>query len=123
MTQFKRIPNRLMITYEYTVSPVRAVDDINYFEPDELPLSLETIAQLSAWDVAFQATYQQDDPLASGFPDEKAEERWKKEGVKIWQQIQNELGSEYEVFYKLHHNGRRYVLKNSSELPDDLKVD
>lgn len=52
-------------------------------DPASLGLDPALVARINAWDAAFQATYDRDDPLASCFPSREAEATYLAEGRAI----------------------------------------
>ncbi len=86
------------------------VGDIN---PSTLPLRQETIARLAAWSAQFNSWLNWDDPAASRIPRGEAE-AFEQEGIALWQQVRQELVSQYDVVYM--HQGLLL------EHPDELKA-
>lgn len=79
---------------------------LGVIDPNELPLSSETTERLLRWAKTFDATLNLDDPLDESHRFSKQElEEFEQEGINLWQKLQKELGSNYEVLYhsqKLH---------------------
>ena len=108
---------KLSIRTEYSAWPIWDVDDFGYIDPAKLPLKQETIDQLKAWQATLDATLNQAYPPDSDFPSEEARRAWKQEGINLWQQVQDELEPEYEVYYHLYYNHKKYLVRHF----DDLK--
>lgn len=51
-------------------------------------------ARLIAWDDAFQATLNPDDPTASRFPDNEAQAIWQAEGAALLHALRTHLGTD-----------------------------
>lgn len=66
---------------------------------DDLPLSQKLKHKITAWDVAYQATFNSDYPPDSGFDSPEVEHRHKAEGKRLAEKMQLELGREYRVDY------------------------
>ena len=92
---YKRI--KLMTDYNYY--PLWDMDDVGDIEPWELPLSEETIERLLNWQKIYDGIIDWDDPASAGFASEQEEIAFEREGVNLWQQLQKELGDEYEIVY------------------------
>lgn len=93
---YKRI--KLMTDYNYY--PLWDMDDVGDIEPWELPLSEETIERLLNWQKIYDGIIDWDDPASAGFASVEEEIAFEREGISLWQQLQKELGDEYEVVYK-----------------------
>ena len=105
---------------DYGTSPLWGIDDPCYnFTPADLPISQELIDGLNRWQATYDATLA-DYPPDSGFSSPEAKEEWYREGIRLWVGLQQELGSEYEIYYSFAYEGegRRFTL---DELPDELK--
>ena len=68
--------------------------DVN---PDDLPISQNLKARLSAWARAFDATLNMADPVESGFESEEAEAEFKREGYRLAEQLRIELGPGFAI--------------------------
>jgi hypothetical protein len=91
------------------------------FDPAELPVSREILNRLSAWQSAFNATFNYEYPPDSAFSSDEARAEWYQEGIEIWLQLQQELGSNYEVYYSFSYAGKAQLFK-LDELPDELRI-
>ena len=107
---YKRI--KLMADYKYY--PLWDLDDIGDIDPSELPLSSHTIARLLQWQKNYDEIMNWDDPASSDFAKEEDRVAFEREGISLWQQLQKELGDEYEVRYFSQLQGK--VLSNIDEL-------
>lgn len=68
-------------------------------EPEELSLSVETVHRLKNWTEAFNATLNQAYPPESDFATREEAEAFEQEGLRLWNKLQEELGSKYNVVY------------------------
>lgn len=112
---------RIKLDVDWFGCPTWDLDSVGDFNPAELPVSQEILSRLSAWQLAFDANFNHDYPPNSGFPSNKARAKWYQEGVKIWLQLQQELGSNHEVYYSFAYKGKAQLFK-LDELPDELKT-
>jgi hypothetical protein len=92
---------RVKLMAEYECYPVwvghpASVDNV---PAATLPVSQELTADIEQWAEEYDATYDPDDPLSSGFPDERAESAFVAKGAALAARLQRELGSEYAVVY------------------------
>ncbi|MBF2049792.1 MAG: hypothetical protein IGS54_20900 [Elainella sp. C42_A2020_010] len=111
---------RIKLDVDWFGWPTWDLDSVGDFDPAELPISQEALNRLRAWQLAFDANFNHDYPPDSGFSSEEAREEWYREGIKIWLQLQQELGSDHEVYYSFTHNGKGQLFK-LDELPDELR--
>ena len=107
---YKRI--KLMADYNYC--PLWDLDDVGDIEPSELPLSPQTVARLLQWQKTYDGIMNWDDPATADFAGEEERVAFEREGISLWQQLQNELGDGYEVRYFSQLQGK--VLSNMDEL-------
>lgn len=116
------LPRKIKLYAEYGCWPIWGVNEIYNSPPEKLPLCQETIARLNAWQDAYNSAYNSDySDEWGGFSSQEAYMCWKREGLKLWKQMQQELGQEYEVYYGTYHNGRSQLIYCSEELSDELK--
>ncbi|WNZ24528.1 hypothetical protein HJG54_17825 [Leptolyngbya sp. NK1-12] len=107
---------------EYGCWPIWGIDEIYNGPPEKFPLRQETIARLNAWQDAYNTAYNSDYPDEwGGFPSQEAHLDWRREGLKLWKQMQQELGAEHDVYYSAYFDGRPQLIYRSEELPDELK--
>jgi hypothetical protein len=104
---------KIKLWADYGAWPLWGIDEIDNIDPAEMPLSLETINRLKAWQEAYDVTLNQEYPLWSAFESQEAEEAFKREGLSVWKQLCLELAPNYEVFYQSEST----LLKH----PDELK--
>ncbi|BBP59727.1 hypothetical protein PHLH4_33170 [Pseudomonas sp. St316] len=92
---------RLRLTSEYLAGPLFCPDPdrMGHVEVEDLPLSQELKAKISAWDGEYQATFNSEYPPDSGFHTLEAELRHKAEGEHLAEVIQQELKSGYTIEY------------------------
>ena len=120
MEELQLVKVRIVLSSEYLVSPVWSyeVEDLRERiilaqlglrkkQPDveavnicEMNISKALQQKILAWDDAFQKTFDQNDPKASGFADRDAEESHIKMGQKIADQLRTELPQYYSVEFK-----------------------
>jgi hypothetical protein len=78
-----------------------------------------SVQRLEAWARANDAQLNWDEPANSGEPTEEEIEEFEREGISLWQKLQQELSPNYEVVY--FSERRRKVVTDLSELsPKDL---
>ncbi len=111
---------KMKLYCEYGGWPLWGVDEIDNIDPATLPISEGLINRLNQWQSAYNATLA-DYPPESGFPSEEAREQWYREGVEMWVQLQQELGSDYEVYYPFAYNGEGRLFK-VDELLEELRA-
>jgi len=88
---------RLMPDYQcYALWEGEGVENIN---PDDLPLSEGLVARIHAWEDAYDATLNIDDPARSGFSSTRESEEFDAEGMRLWKDLAAELGDGYSVRY------------------------
>ena len=68
-------------------------------DPNDLPLSAELKADLSSWAASYDRTLNDDYPPDSGFASPEEEDAFEAEGLRLWQELQTQLGGTYEVVY------------------------
>lgn len=84
---------------DYQCHPLWDVDEPDNIDPATLPLGDETRRALDAWAARYDRTLNEDDPLASGFASSEDELAFEADGRRLWQQVQQELGPDYRVYY------------------------
>ncbi|CBN54685.1 MULTISPECIES: hypothetical protein [Kamptonema] len=90
---------RIKLMADFDCYPLWDRDDGGDIEPWELPLSEETIERLLNWQKIYDGIIDWDDPASAGFASEQEEIAFEREGISLWQQLQKELGDEYEIVY------------------------
>jgi hypothetical protein len=93
------MPKKIKLMPDYECSPLWDIDEGGEITPDELPLSEETSDRLKMWARKYDRTLDKKDPKSSGFKSSEEEEAFEAEGRKLWEDIQKELGDDYEVLY------------------------
>lgn len=66
-------------------------------DPSTLPLSSGLIADLDDWRARWDATYDLDDPLGSGFSSDDEERAFVADGERLAARLRAELGEEWTV--------------------------
>lgn len=61
-------------------------------DPDTLPLSERTKADLRDWAARYDATMDHDDPRSSAFPSWRAAETFEADGLRLWQRFRPNWG-------------------------------
>lgn len=74
---------RLRLAPEWDCWPLWDHRTGDNLDPACLGLPADLVARINAWDAAYQATYDRDDPLASRFPSSEAEAAYLAEGRAI----------------------------------------
>ncbi|MBH3414532.1 hypothetical protein [Pseudomonas putida] len=92
---------KLRLANEYLTGPIFCPepDAMGHIDIDDVPISQELRAEISAWDSEYQATFNSDYPPGSGFSSPEAELRHIAEGKQLAQKLQQELGGGHTVEY------------------------
>lgn len=85
---------------EYNYYVLWNVEEADYLEGSDLLLSIGLIDRIRHWQDTFDATLNQDYPPDSGFASPEEEIAFEQEGLAIAEQIQAELGNDYEIYYR-----------------------
>lgn len=114
---------RFKLDVDYGSWPTWYADGIRAgdFDPTQLPISQETLQRLLKWQKVYNSTYEDDYPYKSSFSSQEAREVWSRERLRLWVQLHNELGSEYEVVSDVMHEGKMQLF-TLDDLPDEIKV-
>ncbi len=92
---------KIKLMADYECFPLWNCDEtlIGNINPAELPISSSTQEKLMQWSDIYDATLNTEDPLQSGFTNEK--ERWNFErmGFDLWIMLIKELPKDYTVLY------------------------
>ncbi len=102
---------------DYGVSPVwefAGGDLIDNADPEYLPLTADLRAALRRWASAYDATLNQEYPPDSGFLSPADEDAFEAEGLRLWKELQAQLGAEYTVAYFSQRDGRLYEPESTS---------
>ena len=104
----------LKLMPDYDCWPLWAIENWGPGNVDSatLPLSEQMIARLYAWAEAFTQTLNQDCPPEAGFPNREAEERFEREGLKLWLELRAQLQTDYCIKY---HSSEYHKLFDSPE--------
>lgn len=109
---------RLMADYQYF--PLWEMDDVGDIDPNELPLSEETITRLLKWQKIYDETMNWDAPSMSNFASKEDLIDFEIEGINLWNELQKELGEDYQIYYFSQLEGR---LLSESNLLDKISSD
>ncbi len=90
---------RIKLMADYHCDPLWDMEEPDNIDPAELPLKQETIERLRQWAISYNNTLNINDPEASDFATQEDAEAFELEGIKLWKQLQQELASDYEIFY------------------------
>jgi len=74
-------------------------EDMGDISPEELPISSELKRSLRRWAERYDAILNMDDPVSSGFKNEKEEKQFIDDGYKLALLLQEELGDSYNIIY------------------------
>ncbi|MBD1936406.1 hypothetical protein H6F73_03590 [Microcoleus sp. FACHB-68] len=105
---------RIKLMTDYDCYPLWDIDDPGDIDPSELPLSEETVKRLLQWQQTYEGIMNWDDPHSAGFASEADRVAFEEEGISLWQQLQQELGNDWEVSYFSELQGK--LLKTPTEL-------
>lgn len=92
-----RLPTRLRLAPDWNRSCLRDADTGETVSVYRLGLSFELCDRIEAWDDSWQATYNEDDPMLSGFHDDDACQAYLAEGHAIVEALRKEWKGELEV--------------------------
>lgn len=100
---------RLIFSAAYLEAPIRIwdVDIFRHHDVDKLPISDALKSRIRNWDHTFQETFNSSYPPDSGFASIEREEEHRKIGMELSLDLQQELGSEYEVVYNSNGDPER----------------
>ena len=112
---------RIELMADYGCYPLWWKNGDGNIDPATLPLSPETLKRLEEWTDIYDRLLNQDDPAASGFPDDRSRDAFDKRGIALWHQLLAELPPEdYEVGYFSERLGEH--LSHPSELEVKIAV-
>ncbi|MDI2111774.1 hypothetical protein [Commensalibacter nepenthis] len=74
-------------------------DDSGNIDPDTLPISDALKKELMDWSDEYDGILNMDDPASSGFKSSEDKAAFIQEGYRLYERLQVELGSDYEVEY------------------------
>ena len=86
---------------DYECFPVWCTDSDNLgnVDPNQLPISQELKRDLFAWADTYDNTLNYEDPSNSGFRSEEDEQKFRENGIQLYQRLQKELGKEFKVTF------------------------
>ncbi len=93
------MPRIIRMSPDYSCELLWDEETADYLELASLPLSSRLINRMTLWQQAFEGILDLDDPAKSAFSSEQEEKDFEREGLVIAQQLQAELGSDYEIYY------------------------
>jgi hypothetical protein len=99
---------KLMADYGGTVLWGVDAADVGAIDPGILPLTDGLKAAIRAWADAYDRTLNQDYPPVSGFADQAEQETFEQEGMRLWRQLQAQLGPDWSVAYYSDRDGKLY---------------
>jgi hypothetical protein len=70
---------------------------IGNIDPDDLEISADLKVRLAKWAKEYDGILVLDDPRLSGFKTREAEEQFRRDGLKLAEDLQSELGNEFEI--------------------------
>jgi hypothetical protein len=80
-------------------------DGLHNVDPEKLDISTELRVALSNWASSYDRTLNQEYPPDSGFATPTDEEAFEAEGLRLWKQLQAELGADVQVVYRSQRTG------------------
>lgn len=111
---------RIELMADYGCYPLWWKNGDGNIDPTTLPLSPETVKGLEEWADIYNRLLNQDDPAASGFPDERSRDAFDKQGIELWHQLLAELPPDYEVGYFSEGLGKH--LTHPSQLEGNIAI-
>lgn len=97
---------------DYQCYPLWNVEEVGNIDPNKLPISTVLKKHLNSWAECYDETLVIDDPKLSGFKNDKEALAFEEQGRFLWQQLQKELGNQYEIFYFSHLTSQLKKLGN-----------
>jgi len=107
---------RVRLMAEYNAYPLWSLEtsSIGPINPDDLPLSKETLFLLQGWSKKYQTQLNIADPTNSAYFNQDELIEFENEGIRLWLKLREELFAEFEVEYFSEIMQKH--LKNPSEL-------
>jgi hypothetical protein len=97
----------LKLMPDYCCWPIwRAGGEVGNVDPEGLPLTAELKGALMKWARVFDATLDWDNPADSGFRSPAEEEAFEAEGRRLWRELIDQLGDDYQVVYFSNRDGQ-----------------
>jgi hypothetical protein len=93
---------QIKLMADYDCYPLWVYEDMDLMDnphPSELPLDASTVERLLQWQDTYDGILNREDPASSDFASVEDRVAFEQEGISLWQQLQKELGDEYDVFY------------------------
>ncbi|EXU62615.1 hypothetical protein Z951_40395 [Streptomyces sp. PRh5] len=89
------------LSADYECYPVWVITEqgLENVAPDSLPLSKRLIEDLDRWGDEYEATYNRDDPITSGFASKAAEQDFVERGNGLAHRLRDELDETWHVSY------------------------
>jgi len=90
---------KIKVMADYQCYPLWDMSPGKYgdIDPHTLPISDDLKHKFVKWARAFDDTLDTTNPVNSGFKSEEAEAAFKAEGIRLAEQLQDELGSDFSV--------------------------
>jgi hypothetical protein len=93
---------KIKLMADYQCYPLWNVEEVGNIDPNKLPISTVLKKHLNSWAECYDETLVIEEPKLSGFNNEKEALAFEEQGRFLWQQLQKELGNQYEIFYFSH---------------------
>jgi len=91
---------RIKLDAEYEYYALWDLEEAEYLEGSDLPLTQSLVDRLSKWQADYDATLDLEEPYNTGFKTLEARKAFEQEGLEIAEQMQSELGDGYEIYYR-----------------------
>jgi hypothetical protein len=90
---------RIKLSPDYYCRPLweASPGTLGNIDPKSLPISVDLENRLTAWAKQYDEILVQDDPMTSGFKTKEAQDRFETERFKLAEDLQSELGDDFEV--------------------------
>lgn len=93
---------KLMTDYQCYPLWEASPGEVGNIDPNSLPLSTSLRDQLMDWADVYDKTLNWEDPATSGFTSVDAVDEFKAQGMRLADQMREELGSEFVVVVKVN---------------------
>lgn len=97
---------KLMAEYGGTVLWGVGAADVGPIDPHSLPLTDDLRAAIQRWADAYDRTLDTDYPEDAGFADPSEQEAFEAEGMRLWRELQAQLGRDWSVVYHSRRDGK-----------------
>jgi hypothetical protein len=111
---------KIKLMAEYNYSPLWDMETADNLDLDELPLSSSIQKKLSNWAEIYNQVINWDNPADSSFSDVLTQDNFEQDGIAIWQQLQEELSPNYQIFY-FSEKQQRLLTPEEAETNNKLK--